>query len=174
MERKMRRPRQQLQPEACAEVMRRATSGVLAVVDTDGEPYAVPLSFAYEEGAIYFHSARSGHKLDALTANPRVSFCVIDSDDVVAEEYTTYFRSVIAFGTAHVVDDDNEKLHALNLLADKYAPDETLRREREITGGINRLVVVRMDIERMTGKEAIELVRARSKAGVSDGLQRGL
>lgn len=161
MQRVMRRKRQQLGRDECERIMRRATSGVLAVCGADGWPYAVPLSFVYDGGRIYFHSAVCGHKLDALADNPRVSFCVVDKDEVVAAEYTTYFRSVIAIGTARVITDDKRKLDALNLLADKYAPGETSRREEEISNGFKRLVMVEITVERMTGKEAIELVRAR-------------
>lgn len=161
MEREMRRKRQQLAAGECAEIMRSATSGVLAVCGADGWPYAVPLSFVYDDGMIYFHSAVKGHKLEVLAENPRVSFCVVEKDDVVPEEFTTYFRSVIVFGTARIIGDGERKLAALRLLADKYSPGDTRRREEEIAKGLNHLVMVAISVERMTGKEAIELVRAR-------------
>lgn len=161
MEREMRRRRQQLGREECERILRKMTSGVLAVCGADGWPYAVPLSFVYDDGMIYFHSAVKGHKLEVLAENPRASFCVVEKDDVVPEEFTTYFRSVIAFGTARIMTDDGEKLAALRLLADKYSPGDTRRREEEIAKGFGRLVMVAISVERMTGKEAIELVRAR-------------
>lgn len=161
MYREMRRRRQQISAEECQRIMSRATSGVLALCGRDGCPYAVPLSFVFSEGRIYFHSALHGHKLDLLSENQKVSFCVIDKDDVVADEYTTYFRSVIAFGTARVVSDVDGKLRALGLLADKYAPGELTHRKEEIDKGLNHLVIIEIDVERMTGKEAVELVRAR-------------
>ena len=61
------------------------------------------------EKKIYFHSAKSGHKIDAVSQNPRASFCVIDQDQIVPEEYTTYFRSVIVFGTIRILHDEAEK-----------------------------------------------------------------
>ena len=161
MEREMRRRRQQLGREECERILRNATSGVLAVCGVDGEPYAVPLSFVYDDGMIYFHSAVKGHKLEVLAENSKVSFCVVEKDDVVPEEYTTYFRSVIAFGTARIIGDGERKLATLRLLADKYAPGETQRREEEIDKGLNHLVMVEISVERISGKEAIELVRAR-------------
>lgn len=161
MKREMRRKRQQLPPERCADILRRMTSGVLAVTDVDGEPYAVPLSYVYADGMIYFHSAPVGHKIEAISGCPKVSFCVVEKDDVSAEEYTTLFRSVIVFGTAHVINDDCEKLRTLNLLADKYSPGETGRRRREVEKGFDRLVMVAITVERMTGKEAVEFVRSR-------------
>ena len=91
----------------------RGTSGVLAVQGDSGWPYAVPLSYAYEDGKLWFHCARTGHKLDAILLEPKVSFCVVDRDQVVPLEYTTYFRSVILFGKARVLEDPAEVRAAL-------------------------------------------------------------
>ena len=79
---------------------RRAPHGVLAVLGDGGYPYAVPLSFAYEDGHIYIHCARAGHKLDALRRCAKASFCAVERDDVVPEEFTTRYVSAIAFGQA--------------------------------------------------------------------------
>lgn len=91
----------------------------------DGYPYTVPLSYVYCDGKIYFHSAKSGHKIDAIKNSSKVSFCVIDQDKIVPEEYTTYFRSVIVFGNARFIEDDAEKRKAIEILGKKYAPDDT-------------------------------------------------
>lgn len=91
MFREMRRKNQQLPQEECNRILQVATSGVLAVDGDDDYPYAVPLSFAYEDGRLYFHVAKSGHKLDALRRNPKASFCVIEQDEVMPKIYTTFF-----------------------------------------------------------------------------------
>ena len=83
----------------CEAVLSRGSHGVLALAGDEGYPYAVPISYVYEGGKLYFHCAKSGHKLDAIARCPKASFCVVDQDQVVPQEYTTYFRSVIAFGT---------------------------------------------------------------------------
>ena len=83
------------------------TSGVLSVYGEDGYPYGVPLSYVYADGKLYFHSAKDGHKIDAVRNNNKVSFTVIAQDNIVAEEYTTYFQSVIAFGTARILEQDD-------------------------------------------------------------------
>lgn len=162
MFREMRRKNQQLQEEECHRILQTATSGVLAVAGDDGYPYAVPLSFAYADGRLYFHTAKSGHKLDALRRNPKTSFCVIEQDKIVPAEYTTYFRSVIVFGKTRIVEDNAEKRRGLELLADKYSPDETAEsREAEIGKLINALYVIAMEIVHMTGKESRELSNQR-------------
>ena len=102
MFREMRRKGQALPDDVCKEILEKAPHGVLAVSGDGGWPYAVPLSFVYSAGTVYFHCACEGHKLDAVRRDARASFCVVDSDEVVAEEYTTYYRSVIAlFGNSY-------------------------------------------------------------------------
>ena len=83
MFREMRRKRQALPLERCEEVLRRGTSGVLALSGDGGYPYAVPISYCYDGSRLYFHCAKEGHKLDAIRREPRASFCVIDQDQVV-------------------------------------------------------------------------------------------
>ena len=161
MFREMRRKRQQLTEAECVGILRKNTSGVLAVFGDDGYPYAVPLSYVYDDGALYFHCAKSGHKLDAIKACDKVSFCVIDQDFVVPEEYTTYFRSVISFGRANIMTQEDEIRSAIEKLAIKYYPDDSKEnRDAAIEKEYKAMCMVRIQIEHMSGKEAIELVNA--------------
>ena len=159
--RQMRRFRQELSSEECDQVLERQTSGVLAVLGDEGYPYAVPLSYVYAGGNIYFHCAKEGHKLDAIRKDNKVSFCVVDQDQVVPEEYTTYFRSVIVFGTARLLADEKEKRQALEALAAKYSPREVEGREQEIQSQFSRVALVELKPNCITGKEAIELTRKK-------------
>ena len=166
MFREMRRKNQQLPECECLRILSEATSGVLAVAGDDDYPYAVPLSFAYDDGRLYFHVAKSGHKLDALRRNPKATFCVIGQDKVVPAEYTTYFRSVIVFGVVRILEgsENPEKRRGLDLLADKYAPEETAEsREEEIGKLKDALYVLVMDIKHLTGKEGRELAEQRKR-----------
>lgn len=163
MFRKMRRERQQL-PQAEAEaILREATSGVLAVLGDDGYPYAVPLSHFYDGRTLWFHCAREGHKLDAVRAGDKASFCVVAMDQVVPEKYTTCYRSAIAFGRVRVVEDPEEARSALAQLADRYWPQAGAeRRDRVIGREQARLAMLALEIEHLTGKEGLELARARA------------
>ena len=161
MFREMRRKRQQLTEAECVEILRKNTSGVLAVFGDDGYSYAVPLSYVYDDGTLYFHCAKSGHKLDAIKACDKVSFCVIDQDLVVPEEYTTYFRSVISFGRASIMTQEDEIRGAIEKLAIKYYSDDSKEnRDSAIEKEYKAMCMVRIQIEHMSGKEAIELVNA--------------
>ena len=160
--RPMRRGKQALSMPECAEILARGTSGVLALAGDGGYPYAVPLSYVYDGERLYFHCARAGHKLDAIAREPKASFCVVGRDEVILEKYTTYFRSVIAFGRVRVVEDEAQKRAAIDLLARKYAPDDSAEnRERAIERDWKPLCMLEMEIDHLSGKEAIELTRRR-------------
>ena len=109
MFRTMRRKKQEMSRDRCREVLERGTSGVLAVLGDEGYPYAVPLSYVYKDSNIYFHCAKSGHKTDAIAKNNKVSFCVIDQDAVIPEEYTTNYRSVIVFGKTRILEGEEKE-----------------------------------------------------------------
>jgi len=160
MFREMRRNRQMLSTEDTRAVMGRCTNGVLACLGDEGYPYAVPLSYVYFNNRIYFHSAKAGHKMDAITRDPRVSFAVVDEDTIVSKEYTTYFRSAIAFGRARIAEGE-ERLEAFRALVEKYSGDQPEEaRHREIAG-CTQAVIVAVDVEHITGKEAVEYARAK-------------
>ncbi|MCI9156093.1 MAG: pyridoxamine 5'-phosphate oxidase family protein [Lawsonibacter sp.] len=158
----MRRKRQELSQEDTAAILERGTSGVLALAAEGSFPYAVPLSYVYTGKAIYFHCAKSGYKLELIAQNPKASFCVIDQDQIVPEEYTTYFRSVIVFGLLRVMEDGPAKRAAIEKLAAKYYPEGSAAgRQAAIDKEWNILCVLELSISHMTGKEAIELVKGR-------------
>lgn len=160
MFRKLRRGKQLLSIEDTAAVMDRRTNGVLACLGDEDYPYAVPLSYVYFNDRIYFHSAKAGHKIDAITKNPKVSFSVIDEDTIVSEEFTTYFRSVIAFGKARIVEGD-EWLEAFEALVEKYSGDQAEEAKHKEIAGCMKAYIIAIDVEHITGKEAIEYVNAK-------------
>ncbi|MGN0498436.1 MAG: pyridoxamine 5'-phosphate oxidase family protein [Acutalibacteraceae bacterium] len=159
MFREMRRNRQRLSDEKCISILNSGSSGVLAVIGDDDYPYAVPLSYVYYDSKIYFHSAKSGHKTDAIAKNSKASFCVIDCDCVIPEKYTTAYRSVIVFGRIRILDNDEEKRAAITRLADKYSPKMKEKSQQEIEREYDRFCMVELQIEHMTGKEGIELLK---------------
>ena len=161
MFREMRRKKQALSTEETIKVLNKGTAGVLAIAGDEDYPYAVPLSYVYKDKKVYFHCSYNGQKIDAIRANPKVSFCVIDKDQVIPEEFTTYYRSVIIFGSARILEDEKEKRYALEILAAKYSPDHKKGRLDEINKLYTQTCMVEIEIEHMSGKESIELVRER-------------
>ena len=170
MFREMRRIRQQISMEECAEILHRATSGVLGLYGDDGYPYTVPLSFVYQEGGtglgtIGFHCAKTGHKIDAIRRNNKVSFTVIGRDEVMPRERTTKFRSVIAFGRARILEDEEEMRRAANAIGAKYSSgfEDLYMQETEDTIREGRLCCVEITIDHMTGKIGRQLLLERQR-----------
>lgn len=157
MFREMRRANQNLTKVECEEILNKNTSGVLALLGNEGYPYGVPLSYVYFEGKIFFHCAKTGHKIDAIANCSKASFCVIDKDQIVPEKYTTNFRSAIAFGKVKVLSDNGEIIQALKLLVEKYSPQQA-ESEKEIAQGLPRVIIIELEIEHLSGKQAKEVI----------------
>lgn len=130
--RKMRRFRQQLTKSECDAILSKATSGTLALLGDEGYPYAVPMSYVYADGKLYFHSAKNGHKVDAIRRCDKASFCVIAADDVHSSEFTTYFQSLIAFGKIQIIESEEERTYAASLLGTKYNPGDEAGLQKEL------------------------------------------
>ncbi|MCQ2479670.1 MAG: pyridoxamine 5'-phosphate oxidase family protein [Clostridia bacterium] len=159
MFREMRRFRQKLTEKECEAILLKGADGVLALIGDEGYPYTVPLNYVYKDGALYFHCAKEGHKIDAIKNCDKASFCIVDKNDIVQEKYTTFFRSVVVFGRMSEVDDDKEKFDSVKALTEKLCPDFKAGIEDEINKDWNRLNLLKMTVEHMSGKQAIELVK---------------
>lgn len=159
--REMRRSRQQLSQEEAEALLRQGASGVLSLVGDGGYPYGVPLSYVYRNGKLYFHCAKEGHKAEAIGAGAKCCFTLVAQDEPVPEKYTTRYRSVIAFGRVGVLEDDGEKRAALEALGERFNPGDESGREREIRGDWDKVLVLEMEMEHLTGKEGLELLKER-------------
>lgn len=162
MFRNMRRGRQALPEAESLAILARGSHGVLVVLGDEGWPYAVPLNYLWHEGSLYFHCARAGHKYEAVKACPRASFCVVDSSEVVPEDYSTDYRSVIVFGRVRELTESAEKRRAIELLAQKFAPDDSAEhRAAAIDGYWDSLCVLELRAEHLSGKESAALAEKR-------------
>ncbi len=160
MFREMRRFKQALTENECIDILNTNTNGVLAVSGDDEYPYAVPLSYVYCNGNIYFHSATQGHKIDSIKRQDKVSFCVVSEDNIVPEKFTTYYKSVIAFGRVEILSDEEDKINALILLSKKYSPCESVENtKKEIDSSLNRVEILKLKIDYLSGKCAIEMLK---------------
>ena len=120
--RPMRRYKQQLTEEECIGILDGGYRGVLSVIGDGGYPYAIPINYVFFDGKLYFHCARSGHKLDAIRACDKACFTVLDEPVKEPGEWWYHVRSVICFGRIHIVTDGQEKESILWRLGSKYFP----------------------------------------------------
>lgn len=156
MFREMRRSGQLLSKEKDVDVLTHARRGVLSVLGDDDYPYGIPINFVYdptqgELGSIFFHTAPSGHKLDAMLAHGKVSFCTMDEGYRIEGEWWYYVHSVVCFCRASIVQDPQRKHDALAALARKYFPPQ-IDIEADIAKNGNRIHMIELTIEYMTGK----------------------
>ena len=141
MFRELTRKNQQLPMEECLRLLREETRGVLSVQGEDGYPYGMPMNHWYDDrdGCLYFHSGRGGHRTDGLRGCDKVSFCVVDKDELVAEKLTTYFRSVVVFGRVRILEDAEEKRAAVTALSRRYFPEMEEKIQQEASGALKNL-----------------------------------
>jgi hypothetical protein len=150
--REIRRASRALSGDEAREILARADHGVLATVGADGWPYAVPVNHVLSGDTLYIHCALEGHKLDNIAHEERVSYCAVASSTVLPQALSTLYESAVVFGRAAVVTDAAEKRRALDLLAVRFCGAVTPEAERIIAAHSPRTAVVRIRLERITGK----------------------
>ena len=153
MFREMVRQKQRLTKEECIALLKNEMRGVLSVQGDDGYPYGLPIDHWYNEddGKLYFHSGKTGHKIDALRRNEKVSFCVYDQGFRKDGEWALNIRSVIVFGRARIVEERERVIDITRRLSAKYTADAEYI-EEEIRKYAAGTLLIEMEIEHMTGK----------------------
>lgn len=158
--RSLRRSHQALSDQECYEILKHGNTGVLAVVGDEGYPYTIPINYCFTKDKIYLHCAKEGHKIDAIHKCDKVSFCVIGKDELQPELFTTFYKSVVVFGKASMIENDAEKRLAITALCDKYVPHLKAEGQREIDQFWNALTMLEIDIEHISGKQTKDLAEA--------------
>jgi nitroimidazol reductase NimA-like FMN-containing flavoprotein (pyridoxamine 5'-phosphate oxidase superfamily) len=159
----MRRIKQEISEEEAIDVLKSCSAGVLAVTAENGYPYTVPMNYAFAENRLIFHCATEGYKLDCIRRNDRVSFCVIDQNEIVPEKFSTIFRSVVVFGRVKILTGDAEKQEALEEINAKYSPGLETEGKKEIERNWNRTVLFVVEIDHMTGKIDLQTMIERAR-----------
>lgn len=151
MFRKMRRFKQQISREECMRLLKEQPRGVLSVIGDDGYPYGIPLDHWYSDNKLYFHCAKVGHKLDAIAACDKVSYCVMDEGYRRDGEWSLNINSVVVFGRMRIVENEEKKLEICTNLVRKFTDDEEYLR-KELSNAFSRVNCLELTIEHMTGK----------------------
>lgn len=151
MFREMRRKDREISINDSREILTKACYGVLSTISENGYPYGVPVNYVFYNGYIYFHSAKEGHKIDNIKNNSKVSFSIVGSEEVLSEQFTTNYESVIAFGEAEEVY-ELEKGEALLEIIKKYSPEFIEKGEKYIEALESKTAVLKIDIKHLSGK----------------------
>ena len=134
MFREMLRKKQQLTQEECIRILKEELRGVLSVLGDDGYPYGVPINHYYceQDGKLYFHGGKKGHKIDAVRRYDKASFCVYDDGFHRDGEWPLHIKSVIVFGRIEFVEDRETVYQISRELSHKFTDDESYI-DREIS-----------------------------------------
>lgn len=148
----MRRKDRQMPEEFAWEVVDKCEYAFLAMTAEDGSPYGLPVTIARGGRVIYFHSALEGRKVECLRRSPRVCISCVGDTQVPPGKFTTLFESAVVFGRAEEVTEDDEKIHALQLLCQRHTPDNMENFPRAIAKSLSRTGIWRIMVEEITGK----------------------
>lgn len=157
MFRPMQRKNKQLPEAECIEILKKEPRGVLSVLGDGGYPYGLPMDHWYceENGKLYFHCGKAGHKIDAIGANDKVSFCVYDQGFHKDGDWALTIRSVIVFGRIRILEDHSRAIDLIRQLSYKYTQDSAYIEEDIRKNGAD-VLCLELTIEHMTGKTVHE------------------
>lgn len=147
-----------LSQEECIDILKAETRGVLSVHGEDGYPYGTPMNHFYNEddGCIYFHCGYyKSHRTDALTKDPRVSFCVYTGGERAEGDWFYKVKSVVVFGKIEVIDDMDRIADVCARLSRKFTQDEEYIK-KEIKESAHHTLLLCLTIDHMTGKRVNE------------------
>lgn len=170
----MRRKDREMDVTFAYSIIDKAEFGTLSTLNADGSPYCIPVSVARKDTKIYIHSAYQGIKIENIKQNPKVCLSFVGDIKVpppitkeefaklmeepgsfgklASKKFTTEFESAVAFGTAHIVEDEEEKIEGLRLITEKYTPGNMPYFQVALDASLKITCVVRIDIEKTTGK----------------------
>ena len=153
MFRTMRRFKQQISKEECIRILQEEKRGILSMHGEDGYPYGIPMNHWYnpEDGKLYFHGAKTGHKIDAIAKDNRVGYCVHDAGYRKEGEWSLNVNSVVVFGRIRLVTDESKAREIAANLCRKFTDDEAYLR-RELENALPRVQCLELTIDHMTGK----------------------
>ena len=153
MFKKMRRFKQEVSKEKCIEVLKQQPRGVLSLTLENGYPYGIPMNHWYDEetGHLYFHGAKEGQKIDSLSFNNKVSYCVMDEGYREGDDWPLHIHSIIVFGQIHMIEDEKLRKKICTNLCRKFTNDEEYI-QKELNTDLNRVLCLELIPDYMSGK----------------------
>ncbi len=153
MFRELTRKKQALSQEECIALLKEEPRGILSVLGDHGYPYGLPINHWYceEDGRIYFHSGKTGHKIDALNGCEKASFCVLDRGFRRENEWALNIKSVIVFGRVECIREPQKIIEICRRISEKFTKD-TAYIEEEIRQHAAHTLCLALTPEQICGK----------------------
>lgn len=146
----------QLSEEQIHQLLECSQIGSLVTLNFDGTPYVTPMHFVYYQNAIFAHGLPKGKKIDNISNDARIGFCVYEMEKLLLDsdgnpcDTNTKYESVIVSGIAKLVDNIEEKNSVLKEIVKKYTPH--LAGKELPINMVKGTAVIQIDITEMTGK----------------------
>ena len=157
MFRELLRKKQELSKKDCIAILTNEKRGVLSLIGDDGYPYGLPIDHYYdpEDGKLYFHCGKVGHKIDAINRCNKASYCVIDQGVKDPDNWYLHFNSVIVFGKISFIQDEQIIADKARKLSYKFTDDDA-HIDAEIAKSLKGTAMFALDIEHICGKHIKE------------------
>lgn len=152
MFKEMRRKSKETSKEEALNILEKADSGVFSSISKNGYPYGVPVNYVYLNEAIYIHGAKDGHRLDNIRENSKSSFTAVSYEEIISSNFETFYDSVVVFGKAFEVTDEEEKNQAFLKFMDKYSIDFLEKGKLYIEKSKDYTSLIKIEIIHITGK----------------------
>mgnify|MGYP003398166166 CR=1 FL=1 len=148
----IRRKDRAISREEAIQILKNGQYGVLATMGEDGYPYGVPISYAYtDDGKLWIHGAKEGHKVNNLQFCPKVSFTVVGKTQVLPDKFSTLYESAVVFGEIHLCE-GMDRMKGIMAIVEKYSPDYLSEGEAFAQKAMNAMHIYYIKIEAITGK----------------------
>lgn len=149
----VRRQDRLMEEEQATFLLKDSEYGVLSMQAKEGGAYGIPVNYVWDgDRAIYIHCAPEGRKLRCIAGCNQVSFCIVGKTRVVSNQFTTEYESLILSCKAYIGLNEEERMHALHLLLDKYSPEDKAVGKKYAEKSFHRTEIIRLDIESGSGK----------------------
>jgi len=157
MFRELSRKNKQISKDECIEILTNETRGVLSVNGDGGYPYGVPMNHFYnsDDGCIYFHCGKYGHRLDSIKRSSKVSLCVCEKGHKDKGDWAFNVRSVIVFGQIEIINSLSDIAEITRKLCYKFTDDKEYI-EREINNFANETLLLKLTPKHICGKQIKE------------------
>ncbi len=151
MFREMRRQDKKIDLKEIEEILNKCDVGILSTVDSEGQPYGVPVNYVYENNIIYIHCALVGHKLDNIQYNPKVCFTVSGDYEILPDKFSTNFESVVAFGKASLAQGE-EREKVFKMIIERFSPAFKEEGAKYTDKFRDKTAIIKIEISHMSGK----------------------
>ncbi len=145
----LKRNKYAMTSEESIKLLNRSNHGVLGMISENGYPYTVFVNYVVINSKIYIHCAQEGHKLDCIRNNEHVSFATAEKVQLIPQNFTTHYTSIICFGRARLINASRDILQAF---IDKFSPDFQEKGQQVIEADFKETQLIEIEIDHISGK----------------------